>query len=78
VRTVEVEHVLESPQHWPPKEATPFSRRRRNFRTFSGQPRVREAQALVEFESARLIGKRTVIDQNLLPRNLLNQSDLNY
>jgi hypothetical protein len=67
VRTVEVEHVLESPQHWPPKEATRWSAGKRKFRPFSGQPVVSEVLTPVEFESARLIGKRTVTDQNSFP-----------
>ena len=59
----------------PPKEATRWSACRRNFRTFSGQPNAFEAIARVEFESARVIGKRVVTDQNIFRRNPTNQSD---
>jgi hypothetical protein len=43
--TVEVEHVLESPQHRPPKAGTHLFRCRRMRRTSPGQPGVREAAA---------------------------------
>jgi hypothetical protein len=43
--TVEVEHVLETLQQLPPKEATPFFALQKEFRPFSGQPNALEASA---------------------------------
>jgi hypothetical protein len=69
VRTVEVERGLESPWQLSPKEATRLPARRRNSQTVSGQPSVPAALPPVEFDSARVFGKRIVTDQDYFPRN---------
>jgi hypothetical protein len=46
----------------------------RNYRTFSGQPSVSAALPPVEFESARVIGRRIVTDRNCLSRNCLSRN----
>jgi hypothetical protein len=48
-----------------PKEATLLLRRKMVAQTFSGQPVMPEASALMEFESTRPIGTEQPTDKNL-------------